>query len=187
MHYTGRIDASSSAGDKGSIFDSSLTRGNPFSFGLGQGQVIRGWDEGLLGMCVGEKRTLVIPPDLGYGDRGAGAKIPPGATLNFEVECLGINDPKKGDQRNIFGEMDANKDGFVDHDEFSAWFTNQGNEVIFDFLNKTINCVICFVERFPLNCSRRKTRMKTGKSRGTSSVDRKAPKRNHEFRGSRSM
>ncbi|MCZ6604513.1 MAG: FKBP-type peptidyl-prolyl cis-trans isomerase [Alphaproteobacteria bacterium] len=87
VHYTGWLYED---GAKGSKFDSSLDRGQPFGFVLGQGQVIRGWDEGLASMQVGGKRTLIIPPALGYGDRGAGGVIPGGATLNFEVELLEI-------------------------------------------------------------------------------------------------
>ena len=90
MHYTGTIDKSSPSGEKGKQFDSSIGRG-PFTFTLGKGEVISGWDQGLKNMCVGEKRTLVIPANLGYGDTGAGNNIPPGANLNFEVELLGIN------------------------------------------------------------------------------------------------
>ena len=90
MHYTGTIDESSPTGEKGKQFDSSIGRA-PFSFRLGAGEVIKGWDQGLLGICVGEKRTLIIPASLGYGDQGAGADIPGGATLKFTVECLGIN------------------------------------------------------------------------------------------------
>merc|ERR1711907_612813 len=71
MHYTGTIDQSSTTGVKGKKFDSSLDRGTPFEFQIGTGQVIKGWDEGLIGMCIGEKRTLVIPPEKGYGERGA--------------------------------------------------------------------------------------------------------------------
>jgi peptidylprolyl isomerase len=85
MHYTGWLWVD---GAKGKKFDSSLDRGDPFSFGLGKGQVIQGWDEGVAGMKVGGKRTLLIPPDLGYGARGAGGVIPPGATLLFEVQLL---------------------------------------------------------------------------------------------------
>jgi len=85
MHYTGWLWVN---GTKGSKFDSSLDRGAPFSFKLGSGQVIRGWDEGVAGMKIGGKRTLLIPPELGYGARGAGGVIPPNATLVFEVQLL---------------------------------------------------------------------------------------------------
>lgn len=74
----------------GAKFDSSYDRGQPFSFNLGAGQVIKGWDQGVLGMKIGGKRRLVIPPDLGYGAQGAGASIPPNATLVFEVELLAV-------------------------------------------------------------------------------------------------
>jgi peptidylprolyl isomerase len=85
MHYTGWLWVD---GAKGSKFDSSLDRGRPFAFPLGKGQVIRGWDEGVASMKVGGKRTLLIPPELGYGSRGAGGVIPANATLLFEVELL---------------------------------------------------------------------------------------------------
>ena len=85
MHYTGWLWVNDA---KGSKFDSSLDRKQPFSFKLGAGQVIRGWDEGIAGLKIGGKRTLRIPPELGYGSRGAGGVIPPGATLLFEVELL---------------------------------------------------------------------------------------------------
>ena len=87
MHYTGWLWVN---GAKGSKFDSSLDRGRPFEFPLGMGRVIKGWDEGVASMKVGGKRTLLIPADLGYGERGAAGVIPPGATLLFEVELLGI-------------------------------------------------------------------------------------------------
>ena len=87
MHYTGWLWINGAKGEK---FDSSLDRGQPFQFPLGMGRVIKGWDEGVASMNVGSKRTLLIPAALGYGDRGAGGKIPPGATLLFEVELLRI-------------------------------------------------------------------------------------------------
>jgi FKBP-type peptidyl-prolyl cis-trans isomerase FkpA len=87
VHYTGWLYENDKAGRK---FDSSKDRGDPFSFPLGAGHVIKGWDEGVAGMKVGGKRTLTIPPDLGYGARGAGGAIPPNATLKFEVELLDV-------------------------------------------------------------------------------------------------
>ncbi|ACL55265.1 FKBP-type peptidyl-prolyl cis-trans isomerase [Methylobacterium nodulans] len=87
VHYTGWLDEK---GRKGKKFDSSVDRGQPLNFAVGTGQVIKGWDEGLSTMKVGGKRTLVIPPDLGYGARGAGGVIPPNATLIFDVELLGV-------------------------------------------------------------------------------------------------
>jgi peptidylprolyl isomerase len=85
MHYIGWLWENDAKGKK---FDSSVDRGSPFSFPLGVGRVIKGWDEGVASMKVGGKRTLRIPPDLGYGARGAGGAIPPNATLLFEVELL---------------------------------------------------------------------------------------------------
>ena len=87
VHYTGWLYSN---GVKGAKFDSSKDRNDPFEFGLGAGMVIRGWDEGVQGMKVGGTRVLVIPPELGYGARGAGGVIPPNATLMFEVELLGV-------------------------------------------------------------------------------------------------
>jgi len=89
MHYTGTLK------EDGSEFDSSIPRGDPFSFTLGSGQVIKGWDQGLIGMCEGEKRKLVIPSDMGYGASGSPPKIPGGATLVFEVELIKIE--RKGE------------------------------------------------------------------------------------------
>jgi len=85
VHYSGYLES-------GTKFDSSVDRGEPFRFGLGKGQVIRGWDEGVAGMLVGGKRKLTIPPQLGYGAAGAGGVIPPNATLIFDVELLAVDD-----------------------------------------------------------------------------------------------
>jgi len=89
MHYTGWLYKD---GVKGAKFDSSLDRGQPFEFSIGRRQVIGGWDEGVASMKVGGKRTLIIPPELGYGARGAGGVIPPNATLMFDVELLGVKE-----------------------------------------------------------------------------------------------
>lgn len=94
MHYTGKLES-------GEEFDSSIPRGEPLAFTLGAGQVIKGWDQGLLNMCEGEKRKLVIPSDLAYGENGAPPKIPGGATLIFEVELVKI----VGDKRHSGGEL----------------------------------------------------------------------------------
>ena len=88
VHYTGWLYNN---GQQGAKFDSSRDRKDPFKFPLGSGMVIKGWDEGVAGMKVGGQRTLIIPPEMGYGARGAGGVIPPNATLKFDVELLGVD------------------------------------------------------------------------------------------------
>ncbi|XP_044254125.1 FK506-binding protein 2 isoform X2 [Tribolium madens] len=112
MHYTGTLT-------DGTKFDSSMDRDQPFSFQLGVGQVIKGWDQGLLNMCVGEKRKLTIPPSLGYGDRGAGSVIPGGATLIFEVELINIGDSPP--TTNVFKEIDNDKDNQLSREEVNSF------------------------------------------------------------------
>ncbi len=90
VHYTGWLYDEAAPDHKGAKFDSSRDRGTPFEFTLGAGQVIQGWDMGVQGMKIGGSRTLTIPPEMGYGARGAGGLIPPNATLVFDVELLGV-------------------------------------------------------------------------------------------------
>lgn len=90
VHYTGWLYDASKPEGKGAKFDSSLDRGQPFNFPLGAGRVIKGWDQGVVGMKVGGKRALIIPADMAYGARGAGGLIPPNATLIFDVELLAV-------------------------------------------------------------------------------------------------
>ncbi len=90
VHYTGWLYDPAKADGKGAKFDSSRDRGQPFEFPLGGGRVIKGWDVGVVGMKVGGQRTLIIPPDMGYGARGAGGVIPPNATLIFDVELIEV-------------------------------------------------------------------------------------------------
>lgn len=125
MHYTGTIDKSSKAGEPGKQFDSSRTRGETFDFGIGQGQVIQGWDLGLVGLCKGAKATLVIPPEMGYGDQGAGDDIPGGATLNFDVEVVDVSD-NAPPEKNLFEELDTDKDHKLTKEEITVYFEKQG-------------------------------------------------------------
>ncbi|OWF36723.1 FK506-binding protein 2-like [Mizuhopecten yessoensis] len=108
MHYTGYLT-------DGTKFDSSRDHGQPFQFQMGIGQVIKGWEQGLDDMCAGEKRRLTIPPHLGYGDQGAGDKIPPKATLVFDVELEKIEEGPA--PQNIFKQIDSNGDNALSQDE----------------------------------------------------------------------
>jgi len=116
MHYKGTLE-------DGTEFDSSYTRNEPFKFQLGVGQVIKGWDQGLLDMCPTEKRKLTIPSHLGYGDSGAGDRIPPKATLIFEVECISIDDGPT--PVNVFKEIDSNDDNQLSREEVSSYLKKQ--------------------------------------------------------------
>ncbi|EFX74650.1 hypothetical protein DAPPUDRAFT_231271 [Daphnia pulex] len=112
MHYTGTLL-------DGTKFDSSLDRNQPFQFQIGAGQVIKGWDQGLLDMCIGEKRKLTIPAELGYGDKGAGNIIPGGATLLFDVELMGINQAPP--PQNVFKQIDSDSDNQLSKEEVADY------------------------------------------------------------------
>merc|ERR1712102_266437 len=116
MHYTGTLE-------DGKKFDSSYDRSEPFKFQIGVGQVIKGWEEGVLGMCVGEKRKLIVPPELGYGDQGAGDIIPGGATLYFDIELLEAEDGPP--PVNVFKQIDNDVDNQISREELSGYLKQQ--------------------------------------------------------------
>merc|ERR1712153_149362 len=116
MHYTGTLE-------DGKKFDSSYDRSEPFKFQIGVGQVIKGWEEGVLGMCVGEKRRLIVPPELGYGDQGAGEIIPGGATLFFDIELLETEDGPA--PVNVFKQIDIDADSALSREELSVYLKQQ--------------------------------------------------------------
>jgi len=129
MHYTGRLEKD------GSVFDSSHNRGETFDFTLGRGMVIQGWEQGLKDMCVGEKRKLRVPAHLGYGDRGAGKVIPPGANLLFDVELMEIKDGGGEDEQgqgqstsdtpDVFGMIDKDKNKELSIEEVRGYLKEQ--------------------------------------------------------------
>merc|ERR1711863_176805 len=116
MHYTGTLE-------DGKKFDSSYDRSEAFKFQIGVGQVIKGWEEGVLGMCVGEKRKLIVPPALGYGDQGAGDIIPGGATLHFDVELISIEEGPT--PVNVFKQIDADGDKALTREEIAGYLKQQ--------------------------------------------------------------
>merc|ERR1711990_1047342 len=116
MHYTGTLE-------DGKKFDSGYDRSEPFKFQIGVGQVIKGWEEGVLGMCIGEKRRLVVPPELGYGAQGAGDIIPGGATLFFDVELVGAEEGPT--PVNVFKQIDLDSDMALSRDEISSYLKQQ--------------------------------------------------------------
>ncbi|CAG7831013.1 unnamed protein product [Allacma fusca] len=116
LHYTGTFA-------DGKVFDCSRERDIPFTFQLGVGQVIKGWDQGLLNMCVGEKRKLVVPPHLAFGEPGAGDIVPPGTTVFYETELLRVE--KSAPTLNVFREIDTNSDGQLNRDEVSEYLNKQ--------------------------------------------------------------
>ena len=131
VHYTGKLE-------DGTVFDSSIPRGEPFSFTLGQGRVIKGWEQGILGMLVGETRVLTIPSELGYGTNGAGELIPPDANLIFEVELLEVNWPPQLLEINEAKLIEAQKKGslVVDIRRKEEWIETgfiEGSELITAF------------------------------------------------------
>jgi len=116
MHYTGKLE-------DGKKFDSSRDRSEPFKFQIGVGQVIKGWEEGVVGMCIGETRQLIVPSDLAYGDQGAGDIIPGGATLYFDIELMNIEDGPT--PVNVFKQIDSDGDKALTRDEISIYLKQQ--------------------------------------------------------------
>eukprot|EP00588_Corethron_pennatum_P023628 CAMPEP_0194313328 /NCGR_PEP_ID=MMETSP0171-20130528/10212_1 /TAXON_ID=218684 /ORGANISM="Corethron pennatum, Strain L29A3" /LENGTH=218 /DNA_ID=CAMNT_0039068241 /DNA_START=72 /DNA_END=728 /DNA_ORIENTATION=+ len=129
IHYTGSIDQSSETGKKGYRFDSSRDRGQVFDTYIGTGNVFKGWDEGIVGLCVGDKATLIMPPEMGYGDEGQGAIIPGGATLHFDIEVVSINEISDApDPYELFGIIDTNSDRKISKDELIAYMMTGNDE-----------------------------------------------------------
>jgi len=162
MHYTGTLE-------DGTKFDSSHDRNEPFKFQIGVGQVIQGWEEGVLGMCVGEKRRLIVPPELGYGEQGAGDIIPGGATLYFDIELLSTEDGPA--PVNVFKQIDTDSDAMLSREELSQYLKDQVSSYYFfvkssfsrDFMIfcrlKPCNKLVENKLNKPKKCSRTKTNL----------------------------
>jgi len=136
LHYTGTIAANSKSGVPGTKFDSSYDT-QPFETQVGVGALIKGWDLGLLGLCLGTKARLIIPPSQAYGERSATPDIPPGATLQFEVEIVDIANYKDRQVRvdvgggdNLFALIDTKRDGKLDAKELQRFFSQQGSDTV---------------------------------------------------------
>jgi len=133
IHFTGSVHDCGKCDKEGKVFDSSIGHDHPFKFVLGKGEVLPGWEQGMLGMCVGENRTLIVPPSLGYGAQGH-LEVPGGATLSFSIEAIHVGDPA-----NFFQDIDTthgNKDGKLTQEEISAWFKAEGKNMPTDLWEK---------------------------------------------------
>jgi hypothetical protein len=125
------IDISSKTGERGKVVDTSHVNSEPIQFTLGTGRVIEGWERGILGMCEGEKRVLVIPPELGFGLKGSRSGLVPGsATLHVEIILVEILDDDEAQKPNMFQEMDVNRDMRISYDEMHFWFIRQRPSII---------------------------------------------------------
>uniref|UniRef100_A0A7S2E706 peptidylprolyl isomerase n=1 Tax=Ditylum brightwellii TaxID=49249 RepID=A0A7S2E706_9STRA len=147
VHYILKIDESSIVGEPGEFVGSSHMKGEPMEMQAGVGQWIEGWDKGIVGLCVGAKATIIIPPDLGYGDKDL-PKVPAGSTLNFAVEVLDIMD-KPPPPPNMFDTIDVNKDRMISRRELESFFANMKQQVpagIFEGDDKNSDGFISFDE-----------------------------------------
>jgi len=124
IHYVGTIDSSSATGEPGAEFDSSRKRDLVLDVVVGVGDMIEGWDVGLMGLCKGAKAVVVIPPEMAYGDSGVGEAIPGGATLRFDIEVVSVDGPPP--VLDIFTELDVDENGFLSPEEIDVHFKKEG-------------------------------------------------------------